>query len=465
MRSLLAIAVALAACSPVAREIPLSFPPTTGNERALIAILTEGGQPALFAQSLEPWPDAIHLPGNVAADAPGTIEVVFYAASLAELAIPAGVLPIVQSGGRPLPEPSGVFDRDLAGTPEWRSVTWGAAPAAALSIADDRPKCSFCEGPSCGGLFSLPSTAGKALALLPLDPVIVETSFFGASPEQQFALGPDLAVRRLAVPRELEQTRASFRDPAGRLWFATENGLIVRAHLGSDQFVVDQVATSTPAAFNMIDGGLDAAGKLEIFAFGRPCVLWHVVPELGESTTIGSRSLDCEGREIQGSLIWLGPGRALLVFLHHPTVVWVDGDRILETPVDPAVSRPLESAALIPGLGIVVANDHGAVYLSAIGSDRGFSLLGVIDGIAIEKFLPYLDGFVFSGIDVFSTHGVVGQYRPTRGFCPPTRIGTQAWPFAAQAPNGDFLFAGPKRDGAPNGELEILHLIPMQDSQ
>lgn len=442
----------------------------------LVILFSPDRAPTLLAQSLEPGIERVRLP--VEASASGSLEALLYEESLAELGLGAGTIEVVPAKeGRKLPEPREVFKLELGSSSrEWRPVGWVDVEAAALSIADGRPACELCG--DCGQVTGLPARTADlenwAIRIAP-DRWMFELWSREEAPLEFLEIGPLPACLSSPVegacfswvprPQGLDPPwaafSASYQDPDGTLWLAGFAGELWRADHPGHAFAVERAGTSSSTQkIHLLTGGANREGLPELFAFGRKCVLTRFTPALGRSTDLPVEDLFPERPEecdAAGELIWLGPGRVVLVPTDRSDVLdvrWLEGDavRIQRTRVADGIR--LRTGALVPGTGLVLGDDRGDVYAGALSPPWGWRRLGNIGGSTdsvskILAVLPYRDGFVVLARDARLIAFYV-EYRPGRGFCAQGHLDIMSWTRIAELSDGTLLLTGARPpDGAP----------------
>ena len=392
------------------------------------ALSLEGELPR-FEVPLPPPPQSVHL------------EALVYDRTLEALGIPAGVLSTTSSLGvtRALPRPDRV--QSALVVDEGQPIRWTSEPEASARIdavrIPARPSpCASFEAE----ISEVGDPAMGALAL-PLD----ATSVLLGTGNGLYRWSPD-GVTRIPFPQGRILTGASTEsgrvligvEPSG-IWAgrwsgtALEGGFLPKSPDGGA--CVDTIAAG------------DVGAGFELYTLSCGGALGHYDGTGWNS--MGPLPVMPQAQHGPHSMVWLGPGSALMISLVSKVAVRIRDRTVTEEVV--LGDYPPTTLALVPGFGPVIGNSDGQLLSP---HDNGWAFL---PGNPTTHFVRHVaklgDGLIFGG-----SLGNVGQWWPEHGYCPLRQLAPIAIEFIVPLGEGFVLFGNPV--GTRNTPVTYLRRKP-----
>lgn len=391
----LAALAALAGCADAA-PLRLELEPDPAHRAVIVSVAPAEAGPLLAwdPRSAPPEPLLLDLPG---AGGP-RVTALYYEASLEALGLRPG--PLVRAeDGLPLPEPDRLAQADVdgAGPPAWRPLERMPDDLRALRVQAELPCAAF-------------------------EPAVVELPFTGVG---GLAAAPDGAAWVLATDGRLWRVRADGDAtplatglPVGglaapspdTLWLGGAGGRLVRLEVRGETATVT-ARMDLPEQPWIEALGLPPGGAAPAFALSRSRRLFGEGPG-------GWRRLAAVDADIGdvGGLAAIGPREALFGFDDGLVAYrWTEDELREESVPANAFDSGLTALAHWPDYGTVIGTAVGELLVRPRERDAWVRLEGAYSTLDVEALARYEDGFVYS-----DERGVVVQYQPGFGFCPPT---------------------------------------------
>lgn len=274
--------------------------------------------------------------------------------SLAELGVPRGEVPLVETGAdtRRLPlDLAGLRFFESRGGESWKEVATVSSGVQELSFVDPRPRrCPTLDERD----FEVPGTTERVLAFtVALDD---RRFLFGLDDGQVFLGDIDGAIEAVTLPG-LEGTASGAFRAGERLWVGTTTGSVYRSSV-SDPTRLERVLTSSAAPIDRLVV-TTMQGRQETVVLDRERVLWR------HDGAAWSRAyaFPLDGTADRSKdLIEIEPGHVLAVALSEPTLVRIrEGTLSAERPETLPVSG-FQCVAHLAGFGTIASGTFGELY-------------------------------------------------------------------------------------------------------
>ena len=438
----LAAAPAITACGPITSS--LTLPPSSGVLSRIIAVRTSDEPQWRVAESDLSEPLYVALP-----EAGGEVLVLDYAEALAALThSPCALLSPLLAQRAALPARS----RRLRAEDFQRATLPSSLSAQLVPDAD---RC----GPACA-TFSVEPLSDRlsARALVRLGPRAFLVVLEEARQLLHVDLGRDPPLETVCDVFEVGGWRALWLAPGGaRLYIGDSQGFVRRLDVATilrDHRCEPEawVRTSSSSGVEALDGGLDASGRVELFAASWSADVVSVSRLFDLAVTASaSAPLPLAEPSYIRAIVRLGDDQALASFDGVTMAQWEAG-RLRSLDVGQPLDQKIESLARLDDGRVLAAVSRHGLYLrstagswSALGEALGHERVGVI--------LPEADRWFFA-----AKAGGLAQWVPGRGYCPTEFLfGDNRFRAAAVAGPGELFIADAPRSATP-GDSRLVRV-------
>ena len=438
-----ALGALLLLCAGCGRPGPLRIElPEIAGARALVVALTSGARsPEIVAVDLaDPSAlGALSVPAHPG-DEEVRVTVLYYPDPLASLGLRPGPLvlagPEQPSHGLPTFQSAreAIFRDAPPAEVEWRVVGSLTPPLSELRLP-------FSDCARFSSMQRVLTATKTAQFNVYADP---DHALIGTGDRRLYLVGRTGTVEELALPPGAPTIYGAARDDEGSIWFGADGGELWRGRY-SDHLELALVSRSpsrqrihwislgpTPAGTEIYT--LTVQGAFEQYAGGR----WRGLHQF---------QYDVGGDE-RGGVAWIGPGEALAAYGNASELIRLRGGIVSEERPT-AMLAGFASVAVVPGYGVVAGDYRGGLFRESLGVWSPISDSPV--GLPRDKIIPYEDGFLFAGVN-----GFLGQYRPSRGFCPLEQIAGHSIRDVLIL-GDDLILSGVRGDTQIYGVVTVLH--------